>query len=461
MEGYNPFSAKDLADLRAGDLSVLKEVTEGWYIEYKEQLSNAKTIAKSVSSFSNTYGGWLIYGVEEDETTNTAKSFPGLPKADLDKSLKRIQQSVAANMNPASYFETKVLNGPEPSIKLAKDRMVLCVHVPKSNDTPHVHSNGCIYRRVGAGSEPQPETDRHQLDMLWGRKRELDKEYAQWIAREPELSKGEAARPYLRLLLEGDLFRLEGKKWDLSIDSIMSTLNDPNSGMTLPIEACFPCDRGMVARQTSSLARHGDFALTWIIGSGLRCEVWVPINVFLIDEPDFFFSKELENYKGSDRFLQILQNARATNARILDLNQLFDILLAISGKYLALLDANGTSRKEIHAKVMLGGLWRSVPFLDSEIILDRFEKYGLPLSLTDASTVPVGDDSRSLYKITLGRIEDETLRSVEPALIIMELICRAVGLQGFFTGNYEKEAHPLILQLMEAGKRSRTAPSIE
>lgn len=457
MEGFNPFSAKDLSDLQAADLSVLTEVTEGWYIEYKEQLSNAKTIAKSISSFSNTYGGWLFFGVEEDKSANTAKSFPGIPRADLDKSLKRIQQSVAANMNPASYFETKVLNGPEPSINLAKDRMVLCVHVPKSNDTPHVHSNGCIYTRVGAGSEPQPETDRHQLDILWGRKREIDEEYAQWIARQPELSKGESERPYLRLLLEGDLFRLEGKNWDLSIDSIMSIMNDPNSGMTLPVEACFPSDRGMVARQTSSLARHGDFGLTWIVGRGLRCEVWVPINASSIDGRDFYFSKELEKYEGSDRFLEILQNARATDTRVLDLNQLFDILVAISNKYLALLDANGTSRKEIHAKVMMGGIWRAVPFVDSQIILDRFEKYGLPMSLTDESTVPGGDDSRSFYKITLGGIEDEALRPVEPALIIMELICCAVGLQGFFTDNYEKEAHPLVLQLLEAGKRSRTA----
>ncbi len=35
MEGFNPLSAKDLADPRASDLAVLTEVTEGWYIEYR------------------------------------------------------------------------------------------------------------------------------------------------------------------------------------------------------------------------------------------------------------------------------------------------------------------------------------------------------------------------------------------------------------------------------------------
>jgi len=42
-------------------LEILKEKYEGWYVEYKRQLPKNSAIAKSVTSFSNTYGGWLFY----------------------------------------------------------------------------------------------------------------------------------------------------------------------------------------------------------------------------------------------------------------------------------------------------------------------------------------------------------------------------------------------------------------
>ena len=61
---YNPFS-KHLDDLEPSDLSILRDVAEGWYVEYKIAVPSPNSIAKSISSFANTYGGWLFYGVAE------------------------------------------------------------------------------------------------------------------------------------------------------------------------------------------------------------------------------------------------------------------------------------------------------------------------------------------------------------------------------------------------------------
>ncbi len=56
MKTYSPFE-KNIIDLEAIDLVTLKDVAEGWYVEYKSETSSATPIAKSISAFANTYGG--------------------------------------------------------------------------------------------------------------------------------------------------------------------------------------------------------------------------------------------------------------------------------------------------------------------------------------------------------------------------------------------------------------------
>ena len=61
---YTPFE-KELSQIDASDVAALMAVSEGWYIEYKREVSNAAAMAKSVAAFANTYGGWVFYGVEK------------------------------------------------------------------------------------------------------------------------------------------------------------------------------------------------------------------------------------------------------------------------------------------------------------------------------------------------------------------------------------------------------------
>src|SRR5579863_1889327 len=63
---YSPFS-KSLNELDASDLEALKDVNEGWYVEYKGEMSKAPDIAKSVSAFANTYGGWVFTGSRKNQ----------------------------------------------------------------------------------------------------------------------------------------------------------------------------------------------------------------------------------------------------------------------------------------------------------------------------------------------------------------------------------------------------------
>lgn len=177
MTAYSPFG-KELKDLEAANLLALRQAAEGWYIEYKREVPNAASIAKSISAFANTYGGWVFYNVKEKSKEDAvAGAFPGVPRADVDASLQRIRQAVAGQVNPSPHFDMKVLWGPCAEIGLAADHAVICVQVAWSPAAPHVHKSGQIYRRVADGSEPRPEGDRFVLDQLFRRADDVRKQY--------------------------------------------------------------------------------------------------------------------------------------------------------------------------------------------------------------------------------------------------------------------------------------------
>ncbi|TKA94991.1 ATP-binding protein [Cereibacter changlensis] len=162
MSSYTPVPGKEIAEFATSDLVLLKDVHEGWYVEYKRELPNPKSIAKSISAFANTYGGWLFIGVEESsKSNNAAGSCPGIPNAELDVAMQVIRQSVAGHLNPTPHFEAQVLFGPSGQVGLDQGRCVICIQVMQSPLAPHVHSSGIIYRRVSDSSEPKPENDRH------------------------------------------------------------------------------------------------------------------------------------------------------------------------------------------------------------------------------------------------------------------------------------------------------------
>lgn len=354
MISYNPFNSKNTLELNTSDLSVLKSVKEGWYVEYKQAISNAQTIAKSVSSFANTYGGWLFYGIEEADD-NTAGVFCGIANDGIQGQLQKIQHAISAHVNPIPHFNYKLLEGPNEELGLASDRSVICLEVPMSNLTPHLHSSGRIFRRVGESSIPQPETDRHQLDLLFSRSEKLDLAYEDWVRSDPERSQGEEGRPYLRLLLDADHCGLGAKKWSLSTSDVMDTMNDKSGGQQMPVEACYPSDRGVVARQHSSLYRHADFGLTWLFGPGLKAEIWLPLNACdTLTESHLVPS--ISRCQHAGQFFKCLEAAKVNDGKVLELNQLWDVVLAIHNTFIRLLERNGTPPTKYHVKTIMNDI---------------------------------------------------------------------------------------------------------
>lgn len=261
MKNYTPFD-KDINELLCEDLDVLKQVPEGWYIEYKRDIPDVSAIAKSISAFANTYGGWLFFGIDEESKDNpVAGTFPGVD--DLDLALQRLRNAVAEQMNPSVYFETKVLKGPCSMIGLEENKSIVCVNIPQSFQTPHIHKKGLIYRRVADGSEPRSEADRFVLDQLSRRGDKLREIFKDWYDQDPEFSKEEKNRPYLRLMITPDLWGENSVRFDKSINEINKIFNQDTGVVSgLPFDAIYHSPRGFIARQINDNDAF-NLGLTW------------------------------------------------------------------------------------------------------------------------------------------------------------------------------------------------------
>ena len=223
MEPYSPFS-RSISELQTSDLAVLSEVHEGWHVEFKRDRVSPKSLAKAVSSFANTYGGWLFLGVEEQSSApHTARSFPGIDNSEIDAAVKQVRQSLNQHLHPVPYFESTVLRGPDVDLGLTVDRSIVVIHVPRSHSSPHIHSDGRIYMRVADSSEPQHLTDRHLLDQLWERGDSIREETRRWIDRDPEFSEAEAEYPFLRLMFSPDLWHGKSRMHGLSLDQVQNS----------------------------------------------------------------------------------------------------------------------------------------------------------------------------------------------------------------------------------------------
>ena len=249
MPQYSPFN-KPITDLQPSDLAVLKSVSEGWYVDYKRDLIDAGGMAKALSAFANSYGGWLFFGIKERSKDDpVAGEFCGLSVRDVDVAQQRLRQSAAGHLNPTPYFRTKVLRGPCADIGLAEGATVVLVEIPQSTTAPHIHKDGRIYRRVADGSEPKPETDRFILDQLWRRAEPIREMTREWIERDPELSKAEDEMPFLRLLFCVDPWQQRDPRLNKTVAEIRDALNSKVSGLPLVgFDTVYSTEDGFVAR---------------------------------------------------------------------------------------------------------------------------------------------------------------------------------------------------------------------
>ena len=456
MPPYSPFD-KPLERLQPTDLAALHDTKEGWYVEYKSELIPARSLAKSLSAFANTYGGWLFLGVKEESKTNSvAGGFPGIHSSDVDALLQRLRHSIAEHVNPPPFFNSKVLRGPCPVIGLEADFAVIAVEVPQSLTTPHVHKDGRIYRRVADGSEPVPETDRFILDQLWRRDRPIRRIVRRWIKRDPEFSKAEQDIPYVRVLLCVDPWRQKPMKLDTGFEQIRDVLTSRDDAIvSIPYDTVYTTAEGFLARQVSA-NDPGTLALTWRMSRDLIGDVIIPLPYRHAHNPSDL-RPWLRGYAHSSKFIDLLQSAGYTTVKVADLNLLMNILIATASKYRRLLCTAGVGG-QYYSKARVLNAWRLCPFVDVESALDRFATHGIPMLMNDTVSMPAGDDPDSFLHVFEPKVSDpenhERVSGAVQAIRMFTVLARAFGIRSFVDRTSGDQKQHLYTELMDAGSRA-------
>ena len=469
MQAYSPFD-KAINDLRPADLSTLKNVSEGWYVEYKSALVKAGVLAKAVSAFANTYGGWLFLGVKEQGKDDpVAGEFPGIPQREVDVALQRLRQSVAEHLNPSPIFETKVLRGPCVEIGLIEGASVVAIEIPQSHTAPHIHKDGRIYRRVGDGSEPKPETDRFVLDQLWHRADPIQEMTRKWVQRDPEFSKGEEEIPYVRLLLCVDPWRQRNPWFGAPFHEIRNILTSHEastySTSSFTFDTVHTTAEGLIARLVRGNDPH-HYGLTWKVRRDMSCDIVMPLSLYAPNDPDLLI-QEIDGYDHIASFIKLLKEQGHSQPRIVDLNLLMVLLISVVSKYqrlLKLADAEG----KFYFKARVLNAWRIVPFIDVETVLGKFEAYGLPMIMDSTATVPIGDTPESFLHIDIDEQEIKATEYKEKVAVMLQAIfmfapiARAFGVSIFAKDETETDDAgnwPLIIpysELTATGERALT-----
>lgn len=146
---------KKFDSITIDDIIQLKDnaVQEGKTIEYKQILpsgndSDKKEFLADTTSFSNTVGGDIIYGIKEDN--GIPKGIIGVEVADIDSEVRRLDSIIRDGVEPRIITHIK-------SIPISGSKVVLLIRVQQSWNKPHrviFKGHDRFYARNSAGKYP-------------------------------------------------------------------------------------------------------------------------------------------------------------------------------------------------------------------------------------------------------------------------------------------------------------------
>ncbi len=130
---------KELSKLRYSDVEHFLNNTnldESFFVEFKSDEVTTKGLAKEICAFSNTFGGYILIGVEDD------KRITGCTRWTEEK----INNVFRDLINPNPSFDIK---------RLSKDGIkIYVIRIDEGVNPPYITNSGIIYERISSSSNP-------------------------------------------------------------------------------------------------------------------------------------------------------------------------------------------------------------------------------------------------------------------------------------------------------------------
>lgn len=147
---------KPMTEINEDDLQALVDnhVREGREIEYKESVTiyteeQKQEFLNDVSSFANTMGGYLIYGIKENkEDSGMPIEVCGIKGDNPGKTIGSMRNIIETGLDPRLYG----ISISPVTLPSHEGRIAIVLHIPRSYASPHmVKSSGRFYSRDSAG----------------------------------------------------------------------------------------------------------------------------------------------------------------------------------------------------------------------------------------------------------------------------------------------------------------------
>lgn len=427
MQDFKHIYLRDLNTVQSKDLADLTEVVEGWFLEYKERMTEPAKLAKSLSSFANSHGGLLIIGIRENQKTRKLDSFVPMGIAAAENCVTQVRNAAIAHLVPAPFFETKIIEVPSLTLDY-EQRWIVLVKVPRGFDGPYLHSSGCIYSRVGDSAAPIQLHDIGLIERLWSQRKEQKEKLRSRI----------------------DFLSSQTKKRNPCVTIVVSALSsDPtyqhissfekfqqcarksiNSNSTPLFDNIYPLDTSYIARRTESNIKGNGFFWDYdyqrrlhFIQIPIATHRWTGKSFEEIPQNSSWNLAEVGNYFYGEH--------RGTELFVLNLLPTLYFMSIILHK---LEQFHGSEKQMPKMKLNIRALnvMQTVGYLGTPAYLEYIRKWGLPFIYRDVDFVFPLDDSESWYhlKFESGTQTNESLlgQDYRNSFPIFMLLARSLGI---------------------------------
>lgn len=143
-KSWNKLRSTDIEKLLAGD------VDENFFFEFKADDETTVKLIKEVSALSNTYGGYILLGINDDKTIGGCQKWTE----------QRIHTTIHDSITPIPNFDVKRFK--------IHDKIVLVIKIEEGTMPPYITNKGEIYERVSSGSFPI--RDSSKLTQLYSKR---------------------------------------------------------------------------------------------------------------------------------------------------------------------------------------------------------------------------------------------------------------------------------------------------
>lgn len=304
-----------------------------------------------------------------------------------------IREASSAHVNPEIYYEERVVQGPIAEVNLPEDKSIIIIGIPKSLNTPHIHSSGRIYRRLADQSKPKEETDRYILDELWKRSEKHKNKVSKRLTTIPDLPKAQENQTWAHIFFKpksGQPVAENELKFD---DFVRIVRNSDKSiqGVHAPMDSIYTAVNGYIARQTANNdPSFSTLTFRWWHDGSARFDI--PFSTYTIEE----FLQGNHKNKLHKKYIEIAIQKGYKELLIVDYSIFTQVAASMANCYIHMLDKINDERDRFSC-FTLKNVFRTSPYADSQNYLDKIRDLSIPLTMDRDIVLPAEPNEYNMF----------------------------------------------------------------